>query len=154
MKKEHKYTLSLNWLGDPFNNSVYNDRKYKISIEGKPSFIGSADESFFGNNALYNPEDLLLASLSSCHMMSYFYVCRKNGIKISSYVDQPEGFLKVNKDGSGQFEKVILKPRIEIREGDKEKAKGLHNSAGKLCFIANSCAFSIEYLPQIIMVSK
>lgn len=154
MKKEHKYTLSLNWLGDPFNNSVSNDRKYKVSIEGKPSFIGSADQSFFGDNTFYNPEDLLLASLSSCHMMSYFYICRKNGINISSYVDQPEGFLKVNKDGSGQFEKVILKPRIEIIEGDKENAEKLHVTAGKLCFIANSCVFKIEYSPQIIIVSK
>lgn len=152
MKNLHKYTLLLNWLGDPLQNTISNDRTYSVSIEGKPVLTGSADSAFFGDNSLYNPEDLLLSALSACHMMSYFYVCRKHGIQISSYRDNPEGFLKINTDGSGQFEKVTLKPSIGIKSGDEEKAYGLHTEAGKLCFIANSCAFPIDYEPVIIKV--
>ena len=154
MRNLHTYRLALSWKGDPEQNTVSNDRKYQISIEGKPELFGSADQPFFGDNTLYNPEDLLLSAISSCHMMSYFYVCRKHGIHISSYKDLPEGFLKVNNDGSGQFEKVVLKPTIEIVVGDLKKANDLHLEAGKLCFIANSCSFKIEYESSVKLVQK
>jgi len=149
MKRDHVYTLQLNWTGDSKENHVVNDRVYEIEIEGKPILKGSADTPFFGDGSKYNPEDLLLSSLSACHMMSFFYVCRKQGITITSYKDKPQGFLKVNIDGSGQFEKVILRPEVVIEDNkQRDMAEDLHNQAGKLCFIANSVNFEILYEPR------
>ena len=144
MKNIHHYTLNLKWIGESVSNSIQNDRLYEVSIAGKKPFKGSADKVFFGDPTLYNPEDLLLSALSSCHMMSYLYVCRKHGLEVLSYTDTPEGILKVNPNGSGQFEKVVLKPIIQLKDGsDKAFALQLHQEAKKLCFIANSCAFDI-----------
>ena len=151
MKNTHHYTHQLRWLGELEKDTIKNDRKYEVEIEGKEIIEGSADKAFFGDPTKFNPEDLLLAALSACHMMSYLYVCRKHGIKVLSYQDNPLGVLKLNINGSGQFEKVTLKPQIEIvQEGQKELAMELHHEAGKLCFIANSCNFEIKYETQIL----
>ena len=83
MKREHLYTHRLKWTGDSVDTSIKNDRLYTVSIEGKPIIKGSADKVFHGDGSLYNPEDMLLAALGSCHMMSFFYVCRKKGLRVS-----------------------------------------------------------------------
>lgn len=151
MKNVHHYTHQLKWLGESGLDSIRNDRQYEIVIEGKDKIVGSADKPFFGDPTKLNPEDMLLASLSACHMMSFLYLCRKNNIKVLSYEDNPEGVLKVNIDGSGQFEKVILKPKVKIIHVDQsQEVIDLQPKAGKLCFIANSCKFKIEYAAQII----
>jgi organic hydroperoxide reductase OsmC/OhrA len=146
ISKNYEYKLELQWKGDSKLNSTKNDRIYEVKIEGKPSFMGSADQVFHGNPELYNPEDLLLSALSACHMMSYLYVCRKAGIRVLSYSDNAFGTLKVNQDGSGRFESVTLKPIITIENKDfLNEAIKLHKEAGKLCFIANSVNFEIKY---------
>lgn len=150
MKNKHIYTLNLQWLGEKGLSTIKNDRKYLVEIAGKPSFIGSADKVFHGDPQYYNPEDLLLASLSACHMMSYFYVCRKAGIEILSYNDHPEGALVLDSSGSGRFTQVILKPIIAIANVQQiDLAIFLHKEAGKLCFIANSVNFEIVYNPIV-----
>ena len=149
MKREHEYTLALNWTGDREQSDIRNDRLYEIQIDGKPKLLGSADKPFFGDPAMYNPEDLLMSALSACHMMSFLYLCRKNKIEIESYSDCPVGILKLNLDGSGQFEKVTLKPKVKVRNlSEASTADELHQLAGKLCFIANSCNFEIVYQPK------
>lgn len=150
LKNKHTYILKLNWIGNQSVDSLKNDRLYEISIPEKEKFLGSADKVFYGDETLYNPEDLLLSALTACHMMSYLYLCRKKGIKVKAYTDQPEGRLKVNPDGSGQFEQVVLRPQVSIvNEEQKQQAQDLHQEAGKLCFIARSCNFTIIYEPQI-----
>lgn len=151
MKNQYLYSLELVWTGEESKDDLRNDRLYEIQIEGKELLKGSADPSFYGDPALYNPEELLLAALVSCHMMSYLYVCRNNGVRVLSYKDAPKGVLKVNQDGSGQFEKVSLNPVVKIADLTKiDLAKSLHQSASRLCFIANSCNFPIDCLPVII----
>lgn len=146
MKNSHNYTLSLKWLGNEQSANHREDRIYEIKIEGKPLLKGSADKPFFGDPGLYNPEDLLLSALSSCHMMSFLYLCRKAGIKVKSYTDDPIGILKLDNDGSGRFESVTLKPEIELVDSSKKsEIESLHQKAGKLCFIANSVNFPVYY---------
>ncbi len=146
MKNSHKYTLNLKWLGNEQSVSHREDRLYEINIEGKPILKGSADKPFFGDPKLFNPEDLLLSALSSCHMMSFLYLCRKAGIQVKSYSDNPIGILRLNNDGSGRFESVTLKPKIELVDSSKKsEIESLHQKAGKLCFIANSVNFPVFY---------
>ena len=153
MKKTHHYTLGLSWTGDKNEDSIKNDRLYEVSVPGKLVFKGSADGVFHGDSSLLNPEDLLMSALSSCHMMSYFYVCRKNKLKIISYEDNPLGELELKMDGSGSFRTVDLNPVVTIRnEKEISLAKALHLEAKKLCFIANSCCFEIVVNPTVIVL--
>jgi organic hydroperoxide reductase OsmC/OhrA len=146
MTNKYYYTLELKWLGNENGTHHRTDRFYEISIDEKAKLKGSADKPFFGDPTLYNPEDLLLSALSACHMMSYLYLCRKQGIKISSYQDNAQGILKLDDEGIGRFESVILRPQVVLADSSQiDEAFQLHTQAGKLCFIANSVNFDISY---------
>ena len=152
MKTQYNYTLQLDWLGNENGRHHRDDRLYNIQIEGKNAFKGSADKPFFGNPELYNPEDLLISSLSACHMMSYLYLCRKEGIRIISYQDNPNGILKIDENDAGRFESVELNPKIQLVTPEaKQRALELHKEASQLCFIANSVNFPITY--KVIFVA-
>ncbi|MFC6096799.1 OsmC family protein [Flavobacterium qiangtangense] len=149
MHPNHNYKLTLKWTGNKgTGTSSYRsyDRNHDILIDNKTTIRGSADPTFHGDKTVHNPEDLLLASLSACHMMSYLHVCVKNGIVVTDYIDNATGIMKVNDDGSGQFIEVTLNPIVTISdETFLDKANELHKEANKLCFIANSVNFSVKH---------
>lgn len=149
MHPNHNYKLTLKWTGNKgTGTSSYRsyDRNHDILIDNKTTIRGSADPTFHGDKTVHNPEDLLLASLSACHMMSYLHVCVKNGIVVTDYIDNATGIMKVNDDGSGQFIEVTLNPIVTISdETFLDKANELHKEANKLCFIANSVNFPVKH---------
>ncbi len=125
-------------------------KTHQVFLEDGKRLDVSAAKPFKGDASKYNPEELLMAALSSCHFMSYLYVCEQSGISILEYSDSVEGFLTLNNDGSGAFTKITLNPKVKIEsESQKQLALELHEKAGHLCFIANSCAFTIEYNPLV-----
>jgi len=144
---KHLFKAALNWTSkqnQEDSTKRFYSKSHQIKIEGKPVLNVSAAKAFKGDPELYNPEDLLLSSLVSCHMMSYLYVCSQNGIEILEYSDNAEATLEVSADGSGRFVEVILKPKVKISNLDKiELALELHTKANQLCFIANSCNFPV-----------
>ena len=143
---KHLFKAELNWISKKEQESVsklYN-KSHQIKIEGKPVLNVSAAKAFKGDPEVYNPEDLLLSSLVSCHMMSYLYVCSQNGIEVLEYSDHAEATLEVSPDGSGRFTEVRLNPKVKISDPEQiELALGLHQKANQLCFIANSCNFPV-----------
>lgn len=148
---QHVFSLSLEWKNNGIESLKQKTFKnHSIVIKDKETLKISAAKPFKGDATLYNPEDLLLSSLASCHMMSYLYCCQQNKIEVLTYNDNPEAFLEVLADGSGKITKVILKPEITLLNTlDSALAISLHKEAAKLCFIANSCNFEIEHLPKI-----
>jgi organic hydroperoxide reductase OsmC/OhrA len=147
---KHLFKAELNWTSnknqEDSTKRFYN-KSHQIKIEGKPVLNISAAKTFKGDPELYNPEDLLLSSLVSCHMMSYLYVCAQNGIEVLEYSDNAEATLEVAADGSGRFVEVRLNPKVKISNSDKiDLANELHKKANQLCFIANSCNFPILHL--------
>lgn len=152
MHPNHNYKLTLKWTGNKgTGTSSYRsyDRNHDILIDNKITINGSADPTFHGDKTVHNPEDLLLASLSACHMMSYLHVCVKNGIIVTDYIDNATGIMVVNDDGSGHFIEVTLNPIVTI--SDKSQfaiANELHKEANKLCFIANSVNFPVKHNPE------
>ena len=144
---KHLFKAELNWASNQIQEDLtkrFYSKNHQIKIEGKPVLNVSAAKAFKGDPELYNPEDLLLSSLVSCHMMSYLYVCSQNGIEILEYSDNAEATLEVSPDGSGRFVEVVLKPKVKISNPDKtDLALELHTKANQLCFIANSCNFPI-----------
>jgi len=147
MTFKHLFKAAINWTSN--QNQEQSGRKFyskshQIKIEGKPVLDVSAAKAFKGDPELYNPEDLLLSSLVSCHMMSYLYVCSQNGIEVVDYSDNAEAILEVAPDGSGRFTEVRLNPKVKIANPDKiQEALELHTKANQLCFIANSCNFPV-----------
>lgn len=151
MAIKHIFKATLSWLQkkQPITSTtkVYS-KSHHISFEGKADLKISAAKAFKGDPNLYNPEDLLLGSLMSCHMMSYLYICAQNNIEVISYSDHAEATLVVNSDGSGRFVEVQLNPKVTILNPDQiTLALDLHKKANQLCFIANSCNFPILHQP-------
>ena len=150
MAFKHLFKVGLDWKMDSTNTSKKYSRNHQLNIEGKPILDVSAAKAFKGDPSLYNPEDLLLSSVTSCHMMSYLYCCTQHNIEVVAYTDNSEAFLEVNEDGSGRIVKVILNPVVTIADiNQSELAKSLHIKANQLCFIANSCNFPIEHYATI-----
>ena len=105
---------------------------------------GSSDPNFRGDATRYNPEELLVASLSACHMLWYLHLCAENGIVVTAYVDDARGTMAETEDGGGRFTEVMLRPAVTIASGDNERAQRLHERAHQLCFIANSMNFPVR----------
>ena len=144
---KHLFKAKLNWNSiskEVFTTSKKYTKTHQIAIDGKEILNVSAAKAFKGDPGLYNPGDLLLSSVVSCHMMSYLYVCLQNDITVVSYQDDAEGTLEVLENGSGRFVEIRLNPNVIIKEKEKiAQAISLHTKANELCFIANSCNFPI-----------
>lgn len=143
----HSYTLQMKWtgnLGDGTSHYRGYNRNHTISFTNKPDLLASADPTFRGDPTKYNPEELLLAALSGCHMMSFLHVCVNAGVVVTAYEDQATGSMTVNPDGSGRFTEVVLNPIVTVTKASMmENLNELHTKANKLCFIANSCNFPV-----------
>ena len=153
MSKEHIYETNLVWTGNQgtgTRNYTGYSRAHEISMEGKPTIVGSSDSHFRGDASRYNPEELLLAALSACHMLSYLHQCAVAKIVVVDYADDATGKMVETADGGGHFTEVVLKPRVVIsKESDANLANELHHKAHELCFIANSVNFPVRAKPQI-----
>ncbi len=151
MAKEHQYKTNLVWAGNKGSGTMdYRsyDRDFVVSIENKEPILGSSDSVFLGDQTKYNPEDLLLASVSSCHMLWYLHLCSKHEIVVMEYKDNAVGTMIENVDGSGRFSSILLQPEVLI--ADKlhiAQANLLHEEANKMCFIANSLNFPVKHQP-------
>ena len=148
MTNDHHYKLQLRWSGDPSvgtaSYATY-DRAFRIDIAGKPSLAGSADPIFRGDRTLHNPEDLFVAAIASCHMLSYLALCARGSINVVGYRDDADGDLFLE-GGGGRFVEIRLRPVVTIADAkDLDRAKALHEKAHELCFIANSSSVPIRH---------
>src|SRR5581483_4214489 len=123
------------------------EREHEISAGAeKPVIAGSSDPAFRGDAGRWNPEELLIASLSACHKLWYLHLCADSGVQVVSYVDHAEGVMEEAEDGSGRFAMVLLRPEVTItRRAQMEKCHALHEAAHRMCFIANSVNFPVRH---------
>ena len=151
---EHRYVLTVQWTGNRGDGtSSYRSysRDHDVLIPGLPPLKGSADPTFHGDRERYNPEQLLLAALAQCHMLSYLHVAVKHGVVVTDYRDEATGMMRLNRDGSGQFERVVLNPRVTVADsGQADLAASLHHEANQVCFIARSVNFPVEHRPVTV----
>jgi organic hydroperoxide reductase OsmC/OhrA len=149
MDRQHAYKTLLLWegnLGEGTSTYQGYSRRWKIQIDGKADLQGSADPGFRGEADKHNPEDLLVASLSSCHMLTYLALCAQNRISVVSYRDEATGVMKTTADGGGRFESVTLHPKVEISDTSMlDRAMQLHEKAHSLCFVASSVNFPVHH---------
>src|ERR1700722_2275072 len=151
MPKTHRYETTVTWTGNTGSGtSGYRDyeRSHAISAAGKPAIPGSSDPAFRGDPARWNPEELLVASLSQCHMLSFLHRCSAAGVVVTGYRDRPIGTMTETADGGGYFTEVVLRPEVSFAEADDAgRADALHHRAHELCFIANSVIFRVRCEP-------
>jgi organic hydroperoxide reductase OsmC/OhrA len=147
MQREHKYSVNVRWTGNTGKGtSDYRSyqRNHEINVLEKPPILGSADPKFRGDPLRYNPEELLVSALSTCHMLWYLHLCAGAGIVVVSYEDRAEGTMEESGEGGGRFVRVTLHPHVRVT-GSAEKAETLHQRAHELCYIANSVNFPIQH---------
>jgi len=153
MAKTHRYELTVTWTGNTGGGtSGYRDyaRSHDVAAGGKPVIAGSSDPAFRGDPDRWNPEELLVASLSQCHMLSYLHLCAVAGIVVTDYVDHPWGTMVETADGGGHFTEVVLRPAVRITRADQaDQAGALHAAAHEKCFIANSVNFPVRHEPVV-----
>jgi organic hydroperoxide reductase OsmC/OhrA len=147
MTHEHYYKITTIWQGNKeegTNNVRTYDRSHTIQNSGKPDLHLTTDNAAVGDKSKLNPEDLLVSAISSCHMLSYLYLCAMEGIIVTEYTDQAMGVMIENTNGGGQFKTVTLNPNIKVKQEDMiPKAIELHHKAHEICYIANSVNFEV-----------
>ena len=138
----HRYPIRMTWTGNIGTGTAHYrgyDRAHEYSVPGKPAIPGSSDPAFRGDATRYNPEELLVMSLSSCHMLWYLHLCAEAGIVVTEYVDDAVGTMVEVAETGGHFTEVVLRPVATLATGsDVTLATQLHERAHHLCFVANS----------------
>ncbi len=151
----HSYEISLQWTGNNGSGtSSYRaySRQHELSASDKPVIAGSSDPAFRGDAQRWNPEELLVAALSQCHMLSYLHLAANAGVVVTAYTDTPSGTMNENADGSGEFTRAVLRPVVTVTDAAmREKAESLHDKAEKLCFIARSVNFPVHHQPAVVV---
>jgi organic hydroperoxide reductase OsmC/OhrA len=154
---QHTYEVDVEWQGNRgTGTSDYKSygREVLVTAAGKPEIEGSADRAFRGNAERWNPEDLLLAALSQCHLLSYLHAAATHGIVVTAYSDSASGVMEQTADGGGHFVSATLRPVVTIAPGDDAEAqlklaRSLHHQASEMCFIAASVNFPVHHEPVI-----
>lgn len=146
---EHRYRLRTEWTGNRgTGTSGYRDydRDTTIAAAGKPDLLASSDKPFRGDPSRWNPEDLLLAALSECHLLSYLHACVSAGVVVTAYHDDASGVMLEDGRGGGAFAEVTLRPSVTVADaGMVEAALRAHDQAHEWCFIANSVNFPVRH---------
>lgn len=153
MPAEHHYSVTVEWTGNRGSGtSGYRDydRTHDVRAEGKQVTLpGSADPSFRGEAERWNPEELLVASLSQCHMLSYLHVAAVAGVVVTEYADEAAGTM-VTEPGGGRFTEVTLRPVVTVADASMvDTAQELHEKAAAGCFIASSVNFPVHHEPEV-----
>jgi len=153
---QHHYKVDVAWTGNQGTGTkTYQSygRDHEIRIEGKPAIEGSSDPMFRGDASKYNPEDMLVTALSTCHMLSYLHQAVLAGVVVTAYTDRAEGTMETTVHG-GRFTEVVLRPVVTITaDSDAAKADAAHEPAHHACFIANSVNFPVRCEPRIVVES-
>jgi organic hydroperoxide reductase OsmC/OhrA len=151
--KQHIYRVTVEWTGNrgPGTTSYASySRDHVIKSGSKPVIDGSSDPAFRGDAKRWNPEELLVASISACHKLWYLHLCAVAGIAVLGYHDEADALMQEDADGAGRFLSATLRPQVLIRAGDDVgKARTLHHDAHRYCFIANSVNFPINCEPTV-----
>lgn len=151
MNGQHHYQATIKWTGNKgtgTDNYRNYERSHEIEITNKTTILGSSDPAFRGDSSKHNPEDLLVSSLSACHMLWYLHLCSEAKVIVTDYVDNATGLMVETSNGGGQFTEVNLNPIVTVSEESMiDKANELHKKANELCFIANSVNFPVRHNP-------
>ena len=155
MARRHEYETETTWTGDRGDGTASfrgYDRLYDTVADGRPPIAGSSDPAFRGDAGRWNPELLLVAALSQCHLLWYLHRCAVSDVVVTGYRDRAAGVMTEDDDGGGRFEEVVLRPVVTVAEaGMVERAEALHGEAAARCFVAASVNFPVRHEPRTVV---
>jgi len=153
VNRMHEYETHVVWTSNSAHGTACYQtygREYEIRVAGKPTLHGSADPVFRGRADYHNPEDLFVAAVSACHMLTYLALAARNGVRVVSYEDRARGTLRVCDQGGGSLSSIELRPVVTLAHGMAVTAAAdLHLEAANRCFLTNSCRVPITHMPEI-----
>jgi organic hydroperoxide reductase OsmC/OhrA len=151
-ERAHRYDVAVTWTGNRGEGtSSYRaySRDHEVTAEGRPRISGTSDPSFRGDPERWNPEQLLVAALSQCHLLWYLHLCAVSGVVVVAYEDRAEGVMAEAGGEGGRFTEVTLRPVVTVAEAPMAGRAGeLHGRAHELCYVANSVRFPVRHEPQ------
>jgi len=154
MQLTHHYDVRVTWEGNRGTGTSHYrayGRETRVEAAGKPALAGSADPTFHGNAERWNPEELLLAALSQCHLLSYLHAATQHGITVLDYSDDATATMETGTDGGGRFTSATVRPHVTISDPAQiELADSLHEQANRQCFIAASVNFPVHHEPVTV----
>ncbi len=155
MARRHEYETETTWTGDRGDGTASfrgYDRLYDTVADGRPPIAGSSDPAFRGDAGRWNPELLLVAALSQCHLLWYLHRCAVSDVVVTGYRDRAAGVMTEDDDGGGRFEEVVLRPVVTVAEPAMvERAEALHGEAAARCFVAASVNFPVRHEPRTVV---
>jgi organic hydroperoxide reductase OsmC/OhrA len=141
---KHVFASTLTWTGGP------STRDYVVRTADGAEIAGSAPVMFKGDGTRASPEDMTVAALSACQMLTYLAFCARKGITVVAYEDRAEGTLDRVGPGKIKFVDVVLRPRVRVADAkDVAAAAALHHDAHEACFVANSVNFPVRVEPAV-----
>lgn len=152
----HSFSLTVTWDGATRHSLDFRDRtrrQHTVSHPEKPDIEGTAAYAFHGEKTRWNPEEMLVAALAQCHMLTFFYLAHQAGVDVLDYSDAPEGTLLTHPDGSGEMTEVSLRPTVTIRAGGEGLVDDLHHQAHGMCFIARSVNFPVTHQATTLTIT-
>ncbi len=152
MSDLHDYQVMVTWTGNTGTGTTgYADysRAFELEAEGKHAIAGSSDPAFRGDSGRWNPEQMLVGSLSACHKLWFLHLAAVAGVVVTGYVDHAEGTMRTTPGAeTGRFEQVTLRPEVTVAaSSDPTLVPALHEDAHRRCFIANSVNFPVRCQP-------
>jgi organic hydroperoxide reductase OsmC/OhrA len=152
--RTHRYGVAVVWTGNQGAGTAdYRaySRDHEVTAEGRPAIHGASEPGFRGDPSRWSPEQLLVASLSQCHLLWYLHLCSTSGVVVVAYEDHPEGVMVLEPDGhGGRFTEVTLRPVVKVADASMlETARELHGRAHECCFIASSVNFPVRHEPEV-----
>ena len=155
--KRHTYAADVRWTGNlgpgTLNYHSYS-RDHVASAADKQPINGSADAAFRGSAERWNPEELLVVSLSQCHMLWYLDLAARAGVVVVEYTDAPHGTMVEEVGGAGQFNEVVLRPHVTVADSSMvDSAQALHDKTHSLCFVARSVNFPVRHEPEVVVAT-
>jgi organic hydroperoxide reductase OsmC/OhrA len=158
ISRKHTYQLTVRWTGNRGSGTAgYRSygREHEVSTDGPPTLLGSSDPVFRGNANRWNPEQLLVAAASQCHLLSYLHVAAVSGVVVTDYVDEATAVMEEDDHGGGRFTEITLHPTVTVASADQvETAQRLHEEANRLCFIAASLAVPVRHAVRTLVAGS
>jgi organic hydroperoxide reductase OsmC/OhrA len=151
--RTHRYQVAVEWTGNRGQGTA-DYRAYardnEVRADGRPAIAGSSDPAFRGDAGRWNPEQLLVAALSQCHLLWYLHLCAVSDVVVIAYEDHADGVMEETEGGGGRFAEATLRPAVTVAdESMAERAAELHSRAHELCFVASSVNFPVRHEPRI-----
>ncbi len=146
---EHKVSIYWQSQSEDFSYKAY-DRTHTWKFEGGSEVKASSAPEFLGKIEYVNPEEALVAALSSCHMLTFLAIASRRKFVINKYTDHAVGLMQKNEKGKLAITKVFLRPQIEFgstTQPDQVTIKDMHHLSHEDCFIANSVLTEIIVEP-------